>query len=216
MKKESKKERKKINNYLFYDFVKITAAIPGLLWFRMKKIYATDKAKEKIKDGALLISNHSGDFDPIILMFSLWYRRHHFIATKGLFDSKIKRFLFDHFHCIEIDKENVSMKTFREIVDHLQKGKIVSMFPEGYVTKNEEIQKFKSGVVLMAITAKKPIVPIYIKKRKNIWQRQRVVIGEPIHPIEMCDKMPSLTDMEKIAEVVREKEKELKAIADQL
>ena len=64
--------------------------------------------------------------------------------------------------------------------------------------------------------AKKPIVPIYIKKRKNIWQRQRVVIGEPIHPIEMCDKMPSLADMEKIAEVVREKEKELKAIADQL
>ena len=42
-----KKDRK--NNYLFYDFIKVTAAIPGLLWLRPKKIYATEKAKEKIK-----------------------------------------------------------------------------------------------------------------------------------------------------------------------
>jgi len=209
-----KKEKKKINNYFFYDFVKITAAIPGLLWFRTKKIYASAKAKEKIKGGALLISNHSGDFDPIIAMFGVWYRRHHFIATSGLFDSKVKRFLFERFHCIEIDKENVSMKTFREIVDHLQRGKLVSMFPEGHVTRNEEVQKFKSGVVLMAVTAKSPIIPIYIKKRKSVWQRQRVVIGEPINPTEMFDKMPSLADMEKIAEVLREKESELKEIAD--
>lgn len=208
------KNKKKIKNYLFYDFVKITAAIPGLLWFRMKKIYATEKAKQKIKDGALLISNHSGDIDPIIVMFSVWYRRHHFIATSGLFDSKLKRFMFEHFHCIEIDKENVSMNTFRDIVDHLQKGKLVSMFPEGHVTKSEEVQKFKSGAVLMAVTAKKPIVPIYVKKRKNIWQRQVVVIGEPINPFEAFGKMPSLSDMEKIAQTLREKESELKKLAD--
>ncbi len=210
------KEKRKINNYLFYDFVKITAAIPGLLWFRTKKIYVSEKAKQKIRGGALLISNHSGDFDPILLMFSIWYRRHHFIATSDLFNTKVKRFFFEHFHCIEIDKQNVSMNTFREIVDHLQKDKIVSMFPEGHVTRNEEVQKFKSGVVLMAVTAKKPIIPIYLKKRKNIWQRQRVVIGEPINPSEIFSKMPTLSEMEKIAEILREKEKELKEIADAL
>ena len=210
------KEKKKINNYFFYDFVKITAAIPGLLWFRPKKIYTSDKAKEKIRGGALLISNHSGDYDPIILMFGIWYRRHHFIATSELFDTKIKRFMFEHFHCVEIDKENVSMKTFREIVDLLQKDKIVSMFPEGHVTRNEEVQKFKSGVVLMALTAKKSIIPTYVKKRKNIWQRQRIIIGEPIDPMNIFGKMPSLADMEKIADILREKENELKQIADNL
>lgn len=210
------KEKKKINNYFFYDFVKITAAIPGLLWFRPKKIYTSDKAKEKIRGGALLISNHSGDYDPIILMFGIWYRRHHFIATSELFDTKIKRFMFEHFHCVEIDKENVSMKTFREIVDLLQKDKIVSMFPEGHITRNEEVQKFKSGVVLMALTAKKSIIPTYVKKRKNIWQRQRIIIGEPIDPMNIFGKMPSLADMEKIADILREKENELKQIADNL
>ena len=206
----------KKNNYLFYDFVKITAAIPGLLWFRPKKIYVSQRAREKIKGGALLVSNHSGDIDPIILMFTVWYRRHHFIATTDLFNTKLKRFMFESFHCIEIDKENVSMKAFRDIVECMQKDKLVAMFPEGYLTRNEEIQKFKSGAVLMAITAKKPIIPVYIKKRKSIFNRQCVIVGEAINPIEMCGKMPSLADMEKISELLREKEKELKQIADNL
>ena len=210
------KEKRKTNNYLFYDFVKLTAAIPGLLWFRTKKVYASKRAKEKIRGGALLISNHSGDIDPIILMFAVWYRRHHFIATTDLFNTKLKRFLFESFHCIEVDKENVSMNAFREIVSLLQKDKLVSIFPEGYLTRNEEVQKFKSGVVLMAVTAKKPIVPVYVKKRKSFFHRQCVVIGEPINPIEICGKMPSLSEMEKIAELLREKEKELKEIADNM
>ena len=137
-------------------------------------------------------------------------------AGVKLFDTKIKRFMFEHFHCVEIDKENVSMKTFREIVDLLQKDKIVSMFPEGHITRNEEVQKFKSGVVLMALTAKKSIIPTYVKKRKNIWQRQRIIIGEPIDPMNIFGKMPSLADMEKIADILREKENELKQIADNL
>jgi 1-acyl-sn-glycerol-3-phosphate acyltransferase len=208
--------KKKENNYFYYDFVKITAALPGLIWFRTKKVYVSDKAKEKIRGGALLISNHSGDFDPIILMFGVWYRRHHFIATTDLFDTKLKRFMFEQCHCIEIDKQNVSMQTFKKIVDHLQRDKVVSMFPEGHVTRNEEVQKFKSGVVLMAVTAKKPIVPIYIKKRKSLWERQKVIIGEPIDPAKMFGKMPSLAEMEKIADILREKETELKQIADKL
>ena len=108
------------------------------------------------------------------------------------------------------------MSAFRKIVSELQNEKLVSIFPEGYLTRNEEIQKFKSGAVLMAVTAKKPIIPVYIKKRKNFFQRQRVIIGEPIDPIEMCGKMPSLADMEKISENLRAKEQELKQIADNL
>lgn len=211
-----KKKKRKINNYIFYDFVKITAAIPGLLWFRTKKIYVTEEAKKKIKGGALIISNHSGDIDPIILMFSIWNRRHHFIATTDLFSSKIKRFLFEHFHCIEIDKQNVSMQAFRDIVNLLKEGKIVSMFPEGHLTRTEEIKNFKSGVVLMSVTAKVPIIPIYIKKRKNIWGRQCVIIGEPLNLTCMFNRTPSLSDMDKIAIILKEKEEELKKISDNL
>ena len=210
---KSKKSRKR--GYFLYDFGKITAVIPCLLWYRMKRLYASPEAKKKIKGGAILISNHSGNVDPIAIMTAVWYRRHHFIATKELFEGKLKRFMFEIFHCIEIDRDNVDMNTFRTIVDHLKGGKLVSMFPEGHMTHTEEVQKFKSGMVLMAFTAKKPIVPMYIKKRKSLWQRQVVVLGEPIDPADMLGKMPSLADMDKVAAYLHEQERALKAIADQ-
>lgn len=209
-----KKEKTKRKRYFFYDFVKVTAAIPGLLWFRPKRIYVNENAKKKIKGGALLISNHSSNIDPIILMFGIYYRRHHFIATKELFDTAFKRFLFEGFHCIEIDRENFGMSIFRNIIDLLKADKLVSMFPEGHVTKNEEVQKFKSGVVLMSVSAKKPIVPVYVKVRKSFWHRQYIVVGEPINPSEALQGMPSLSEMDKVAELLREKERELKVIAD--
>ena len=216
-KKETKKEpKKKKKSYLFYDFVKITAAIPGLIWFRPKKVFVNESARKRIKGGALLISNHSSNIDPIILMFAIYYRRHHFIATKELFEGKVKRFLFERFHCIEIDRENIGVSVFRNITDTLKDDKLVAMFPEGHVTKDEEVQKFKSGMVLMSISSKKPIIPVYIKVRKSFWHRQYVIVGEPINPSEILPKIPSLSDMDKIAELLREKEKELKAIADEI
>lgn len=168
-------------DYLLYDIIGATAALPGLLWFRTKRIYASEKAKEKIRGGALVISNHVGFFDPIYLMFAIHYRRHHFIATKELFDGKVKRFLFTKaFHCIEIDRDNFNMATFRKIVDVLKQGKIVSMFPEGHICKEQENAAFKSGMVLMALQSGCSIVPVYIKKREHFWQRQVAVIGEPV------------------------------------
>ena len=71
---KSKKSRKR--GYFLYDFGKITAVIPCLLWYRMKRLYASPEAKKKIKGGAILISNHSGNVDPIAIMTAVWYRRH--------------------------------------------------------------------------------------------------------------------------------------------
>ena len=210
-----KKEKNK-KSYFFYDFVKATAAIPGLLWFRQKCIYVNENAKKRIKGGALLVSNHSSNIDPIILMFGIYYRRHHFIATKELFDNKLKRFLFENFHCIEIDRDNFGISVFRDIIDLLKRDKLVVMFPEGHITNNNEVLKFKSGVVLMALNARKPILPVYIKVRKNPWHRQYIIIGEPIDPSEMLPKIPSLSDMDKVAELLQEKENELKEIADNI
>lgn len=210
------KSKRKLFSYFFYDFVMITAALPGLLFFRIKKIYVSKKAKQKIKKGALLISNHTTNIDPIVLMFAIWYRRHHFIATKELFDRPFKKFLFTNFHCIEIDRENMSVSSFSKIVSHLKDDKLVSMFPEGHITLTEEVQKFKSGVVLMAYQSKKPIIPVYVKKRKSFFNRQVVIIGEAINVCDLMSKIPTLKEINKVTDILREKESQLKEISDSL
>ena len=204
--------------YLFYDFVKLTAALPGLIWFRPKWIYESPAARKRVRGGCLLIANHDGFFDPICVMLAVWYRRHHFVCDKIFFTGK-KRWLFARFLCIPVDRENVGMDSLRTIAGELKSGSLVSMFPEGHIAQAEEsagggLAAFKSGMVLMALQGKAPILPVYCRPRPHFWNRLRIVIGEPIDIIERYGLRPSLSQIERIAEELRGKEQELVVLAN--
>lgn len=177
-----KKSRVLSFKYLLYDLVRITAAIPGLIWFRPKKIYESKEAKKTPKGGALLMANHISIFDPMYLLFGYWKRRQHIVAMSELYSSKFSRWLFKYvFLCIEINRNNFSMASFKEITDNLRGGNVVTIFPEGKVNAAEEgIQDFKGGMIMMALRGKARIIPVYIKRRKHFYNRLVVVIGNQI------------------------------------
>ena len=201
--------------YFFYDFVRVTA-IPGLLFFRPKKIYISEEAKKKIRGGALIISNHVSLSDPMYLMLTIWYRRHHFIAMKELFEkSKFNEWLFSKaFLCIKIDRDNFSIKTFKEIVNHLKNDEVVTMFPEGRVNINKEgTNAFKSGMIIMALKSGCPIVPVYIKRRKHWYSRLILGVGEPldIKNFSKGDK-PTMEEINEAAKYLELQESKLEAL----
>ena len=205
-------EIKPVKNYIFYDFVRITAS-PGLLVVRPKLVYESEKAKEKLRGGVLLISNHAGFFDPVHLMLSIRYRRHHFVCIKDFFEgSKLKRWLFRQFHCIPIDRDNFSMGSLRRITDELKAGHLVCMFPEGHVNGGENIAPFKSGMILLSLQSSCPIVPVYIRPPKNILHRLIVAVGEPVDIKALYGARPSLAQIDEAAEMLREKEEKLQQI----
>lgn len=197
--------------YLFYDFVKVTAVLPGLIWFRPKIIYVNENAKKRIRGGALVISNHLGFFDPLYLQFGIWYRRHHFICLKEFFESRAS-WLFKSFLCIPIDKHNFSINSFREIIEHLDNGELVTMFPEGRVNGGSgELNEFKSGMILMALRSKKPIVPVYIYPKRKFYSRLKMVVGESVDVCTMYGNRPTFSQIDSMAELLRQREDELKS-----
>ena len=200
-------------SYFFYDFVKITG-IPGLLLYRPKLIYENENAKAKIKGGALLISNHVGFSDPIYLMVTIWYRRHHFICIKDFFENPKSRFWFKQFHCIPIDRENFGVNTFKLIIEHLKAGHLVSMFPEGHITEEEgnAMNSFKSGLILMALKSKKPVIPVYFAKRPHWYSRLKVVIGEPVDVVKMYGDKPKFSQIDEASKILFDKEKNLEKL----
>ncbi len=196
---------------MFYDFVKITGGIPGFLFFRPKLLYANDAAKERVRGGALLIANHFGFFDPIYLQFALWYRRMRFVCLKQFFDSKAG-WLFYAVHCIPVDRENIGMDTVREIVDSLKKDEVVGMFPEGQInTEPGDLAAFKSGMVLMGLQSKKPIIPVYIKPRYHWYDRLVLAIGEPVDVGNMGAS--GMAALDEAAKLLHDREEELKKLA---
>ena len=202
-------------NYIVYDFVRITAAIPGLLALRPKLVYENAGAKKKLRGGILLIANHAGFFDPVELMLSITSRRHHFVCIKDFFEgSRLKRWLFTQFHCIPIDRENFSMSSLRRITDELKAGHLVSMFPEGHVVSEGGLGPFKSGMVLIALQSGCPILPVYLKPPRRFYNRLVVGVGEQIDVRSVYGERPSLAQIEEIAAMLHEKEILLSNICD--
>ena len=92
-------KKKKINifkkifdiRYLAFDFVKITGAIPALIYLRLKRHYLSGKKQKHLFKGpAIIVCNHATYIDPIIVMVSIWNRRMSFIATEDLYSTKIR------------------------------------------------------------------------------------------------------------------------------
>ena len=197
-------------SYFPYDFGRVMGVLPGLIWLRPKWIYENQAAKKRLRGGAILMINHSGFIDPILAQFALWYRRQHFVATKELFQGPVKSRLFKVFHCIEVDRENFRLDTFRSITEHLEQGKVVTIYPEGHINFDDgAVAAFKSGIVMMALRSGRPIVPIYTKRPKSFWDRAEFCIGEPIDLQAVYGKLPSMQVIGQISEDLRQKEIEL-------
>ena len=191
--------------YLGYDFVRFTAAIPGLIWLRPKCVYRHPEASA-IKGGALVCCNHISFTDPICLMIAIWQRRFRFIATKDFFDGKFKRFLFEKvFRCIEVDRDNVGIDTMRKGIACLKNGEVVALFPEGRIVSAAET--LHQGAALMAIRSGKPIYPVCVAPPTSLPRRMRFAMGKPIRPTgdtmrdlstitnELSDQMSELRKM---------------------
>ena len=214
---EPKKAKLFSLKYFLMDFVRVTGAIPGLVWLRPKIRYASKQAKKRVRGGALLISNHTGFLDPAYTMFILWYRRQYFVCHQAFMETKAGP-VFRAMGCvIPIDAENFNINSFRAITDSLSEGKVVTLFPEGHINDGSgDMREFKSGMVLIAMQSKRPIVPVYIKARKHWFSRLKAVVGEPVDVAELCAGGPAFKKIREATEMLQEREEQLGKLADSI
>lgn len=212
----SKNKQKKKDNifslkYFVYDFIRFTGALPMALWLRPKVYYAGDKKEIKKIKSMLIMSNHTGMMDGVIIHFAFIYRRLWMLALDSMFKKKFSRWFFTNLNCIEINRENMSTTSYNNMVKYLKKDKAVCIFPEGQIEVEEnQLQQFKQGLTFISILNKTPIVPVYIVRRKSFWHRERIIVGNPINLAEHCSAIPTLPEIESANKILFEKEEELK------
>ena len=197
------------------DFIRVSGALPGLLWLRPKIRYTSKKAKKRLRGGALLISNHVSFVDPGYTMYVIWYRRQYFVCHQAFMETKAGPFFHAAGCLIPIDADNFNIGSFRAITDSLKAGKVVTLFPEGHVNGGE-MMEFKSGMVLISMQSKRPIVPVYLKPRTHWYSRLKAVVGEPVDITALCGGMPAFSKIEEITRLLREREAELEELAKKL
>lgn len=196
-------KKKNIFRFLPMDMGRLVCSVL-LPYFRMKRIRPDgSKYKEKLKGGAIIAANHTGFSDPFIMGVAFWYRRLFFLAAKEVMINSFIGVLLKGMGCIKIDRDISDINAIRKCVDILKDGKLLGMFPQGGIKRDGEMDKIKSGAVLIALQAGVPIIPMYSADKKHWWSRKTVVIGEPINCRDYCQKkFPSLADMEKLSEIL--------------
>lgn len=198
-----------------YDLFKILGFWPVLLDLRLKRVFVNPETKKgRMRGKYLAASNHVSYIDPVILFNVFVWRRICYVAVDELFKHKFWGPIFKTFGCIPISKENVSLETFKKIDDSLYRGHVVGVFPEGTVSQDNNMNAFKSGIVMMAVMSKADILPVYIVRRTNRWHRQEVLIGEKIILKEhISSEFPTMEEIENLTQLLKDRELELERIS---
>ena len=145
------------------------------------------------KGAVLLLSNHVSWLDWVAIQLPLT-RRINFMMEKSIYHWPILHLFFKKGEAIAVSSK-ASKDAFREASKRLQEGRIVGIFPEGGISKDGKISKFRKGYELIETENDYVIIPVFIdgffgslfsrykrgQKRKLFKRRNiNVYYGEPL------------------------------------
>jgi 1-acyl-sn-glycerol-3-phosphate acyltransferase len=176
-----------------------------LAWILVNTIYRVrSSGTENIPDSgpAVVVCNHVSYMDPIILSACI-RRPMRFVMYYKIFQLPLLRFLFQHAKAIPIasarEDERLMNEAFEQVDIELASGNIVCIFPEGGITHDGEVQRFRRGIETVIAKRPVPVVPVALQNLWGSWfsrskeglirkfprrlfARVPVVIGEPVMP----------------------------------
>lgn len=164
---------------------------PGILWLAKAKTEVTglehiDKSKTYI-----IVSNHLSYLD-IPTLFRILPLNLHFIGKHQLKKTPFIGWYMQATGMIFINRDNkrAASKSLDEAALLIKNGKTVLIFPEGTVSEDKVMKKFKKGGFSLALKSGVDILPISLKGTSVVWPTDtntkfnrgtiKVNIGKPI------------------------------------
>jgi 1-acyl-sn-glycerol-3-phosphate acyltransferase len=179
-----------------------------LAWILVNTIYRVRaRGVENIPDKgpAVVVCNHVSYLDPIVLLASV-RRPMRFVMYYKIFQLPLLRFLFQHAKAIPIasarEDEKLMNEAFEKVDAELAAGNIVCIFPEGGITTDGEIQRFRPGIERVIANRPVPVVPVALQNMWGSWFSRSnggrirkfprrlfssvpVIVGEPVMPADV-------------------------------
>lgn len=170
------------------------------------------------ESGVLLVANHISHLDPA-MVGTTCSRKVYFLAKRELFKGFIIGWFMRNSGQIAVHrgKGHVAVEA---AVDILNKGRCICIFPEGTRSRTGEMQKARTGIVVIASQVHVPIVPILVEgtfemfppkaKFPKLFRKVRLTYGEPFYLTDEQKDTSSKEKMRETAEMIMGKIKALK------
>ncbi|KAB2660564.1 MAG: 1-acyl-sn-glycerol-3-phosphate acyltransferase [Verrucomicrobia bacterium] len=136
----------------------------------------------------ILASNHVSFADPVLVGSAL-DRAVHYLARKSLFENPFFGALIRRYNALPVDRDGGGGAGLKAIIDRLDHGAAILLFPEGTRSQDGQPGSAKAGIGLIAIKSDVPVAPVRIFGAFESWGRHRrlpaprridVVFGPPL------------------------------------
>lgn len=170
---------------IVYDLGHIMFFVLFKLFFSYKVIGSENIPK---KGAVIIASNHGSFLDPPLIGAGIW-RRLNYAAREDLFSSWWKSFILKEWGSIPISRDRLDKATLKSILAPLKRGEILTIFPEGTRSPDENLRPGKAGIGMIVSLAKCPVIPVYIngswRTLGKVHKKLRmvpisVIFGEPM------------------------------------
>ena len=154
---------------------------------------------------AVVVCNHVSFIDPIILGGSV-ARPMRFVMYYKIFQMPFLSFIFRNAKAIPIasrtEDEDMMNAAFEKVDAELAAGNIVCIFPEGGLTTDGEVQRFRPGIEKIIARRAVPVIPVALGRMWGSWFSRRkqggirkipgrlfarvpIIFGEPVAPADV-------------------------------
>lgn len=153
---------------------------------------------------AIIAANHISGLDPF-LIFTSCKRPVHFMIAANQYYRFGMTWLFKRAGCIPVEMNGRSDAAIRAALTALEEGKVVALFPQGGIHREDEPRaRLKRGVHKLAERSGAPVFPVYISEVHGAGHVARSVLlrGRPrlesFAPIE-CAAMDHRSCLDELA-----------------
>lgn len=192
---------------MFYSIFK---ALIKPFFFLLYGIRVYGKEHMDYEGSMILISNHWGNLDPIILGVCM-KKKVYFMAKAELFKFRPFAAVIRALGAFPVVRGKNDLGALSAAAEVLEKGYTFGIFPEGTRSKSGKILSFQPGAAFIALRSKTQILPVAIVNKPHFLRRMRIVLDAPIDVAPMADPALSLAEnAKKITLMLHDKILELK------
>ena len=158
----------------------VLALAQGLLKTILPVKYHGLEHVRDLKAPYILMANHTTMLDPFMMAVAIPQYQIRFIGKKELWKFPPFAWFANAIRAIPVDRHNTDMEAMRACMRVTREGHVLGIFPEGTRHHKGLMTELESGVAMIALRSKVPLVPVYIAGKLGLFRTLHVYVGKPI------------------------------------
>lgn len=177
-------ERKKEKGKYFYPFARVLVTIFSAIFYPCK---IENKDLANIQGPMIIMCNHQSMMDPVLLAAKLNQHVIHFIGKRELTRFKPLKWIVEHLHMIAVSRHQSDLSAMRAAGAVLKEGKVLGIFPEGKRCFGPSMEEIETGVSVLALRHRVPLLPVYIADRPRLFRKTRMIVTPPLDYSDLAE-----------------------------